>query len=271
VSERRGLRVVSLVALLALGLASPRSPTAAQVSGPRAYLPALFTAPATPVGCQAIPGASAAAIPIASAPTNIPAAQDPDLNLDLRGWQTVSGQTLGLVTYNPGGGGPDPNAPQLDSLFTDGRVPTFTNDDAVYDWNWGANARGSPLASPPVTLAGMQVTPGEELLQPRSGYQIYPPSYQTLVLYATADQVTLTYTRNDNIVSGYAIHVEGICVEPGLLALYTQMDGAGRAQLPALAAGEPIGRANGAEIQVAIRDNGTFMDPRSRTDWWQGK
>jgi hypothetical protein len=29
--------------------------------------------------------------------------------------------------------------------------------------------------------------------------------------------------------------------------------------------------AVGSEIQVAVRDTGSFMDPRSRNDWWQGR
>jgi hypothetical protein len=65
--------------------------------------------------------------------------------------------------------------------------------------------------------------------------------------------------------------VENVCVEPSLLALYETLDDAGRVQLPALRGGQPFGRALGTEIRVAIRDAGTFMDPRSRKDWWQGK
>ena len=45
----------------------------------------------------------------------------------------------------------------------------------------------------------------------------------------------------------------------------------GRARLPALEAGQAFGRARGGEIGVAIRDAGTFMDPRSDKDWWQGR
>ncbi|MCL7454490.1 MAG: hypothetical protein M8467_15740, partial [Anaerolineae bacterium] len=69
----------------------------------------------------------------------------------------------------------------------------------------------------------------------------------------------------------YTVHVENVCVEPSLLALYRQWDAAGRVRLPALRGGQPFGRARGTEIGVAIRDSGTFMDPRSRKDWWQLK
>ncbi len=60
-------------------------------------------------------------------------------------------------------------------------------------------------------------------------------------------------------------------MEPNLLALYEASNSAGRAQLPALRPGQAFGRTRGEEIGVAIRDNGTFMDPRSRADWWRGR
>ncbi len=67
------------------------------------------------------------------------------------------------------------------------------------------------------------------------------------------------------------MHLENVCVEPGLLALYARWNNQGRKQLPALRAGQTIGTARGPEIGVAIRDTGSFMDPRSRKDWWQGR
>jgi hypothetical protein len=41
--------------------------------------------------------------------------------------------------------------------------------------------------------------------------------------------------------------------------------------LPALRGSQALGRARDASIGVAIRDTGSFMDPRSRKDWWQGR
>jgi hypothetical protein len=74
------------------------------------------------------------------------------------------------------------------------------------------------------------------------------------------------------VIQGYTIHVEDVWVEPDLVALYHQGDDQnGRTYLPALAAGQPFGRAMGNEIGIVIRDNGSFMDPRSRKDWWQGR
>ncbi len=45
----------------------------------------------------------------------------------------------------------------------------------------------------------------------------------------------------------------------------------GRKQLPVLKGRQPLGRALGGEIQAAIRDTGSWMDPRAKKDWWQGK
>jgi len=257
---------------LALILVSALAPFASrgQANGTsRVYLPAISVASLptptpTPAGCQPIPGASYGSASISGSPTNIPAAIDPDLNLLIRGWQQTS-QPLSFVTYS---GVPDSRAPQLKGLFGDHRVPSFTSAYQVYDWNWASNSRGSLLTNWPVTLLGMGVSPGEEIEVPNSGYSI-GSGYNALVLYATNTQITLKYTRADNVVYGYTIHVEGVCVEPSLLALYNQLNAAGRASLPALTQGQPFGRANYGEIQVAIRDSGEFMDPRSQPDWWQ--
>ena len=105
---------------------------------------------------------------------------------------------------------------------------------------------------------------------PPSGYGI-GQGYAVLVLYADSQRITLKYTGEDSVVHGYAVHVEGVCVEPSLLALYERMNAGGRGQLPALRAGQALGRARGNEIQVAIRDTGRFMDPRTRKDWWRGR
>ncbi len=90
------------------------------------------------------------------------------------------------------------------------------------------------------------------------------------MLYAAPDRITLKYTRNDNVVQGYTLHVEGLCVDPPLLNLYRSRNAAGRGQLPALQPGQAFARAAGATVGVAIRDSGTFMDPRSCKDWWRG-
>lgn len=228
-----------------------------------AFLP-LAIAPTS--GCEPIPGVSYGTLDVEGPPSDRPPEQHPDLNLALRGYEP-SNAHLGLVDY---GGGADPRAPQLYALFADHRVPTFAAVYQVYDWDWSCDCRGSLLTNWEVTLAGLGMAPGEVVHLPDSGYDI-GDGYEALVLYATEERLTLKYTREDHVVFGYTIHLEGICVEPSLLALYRAWNDAGRAELPALRGGQPLGRARGREIGVAIRDTGTFMDPRSRRDWWQTK
>ena len=112
--------------------------------------------------------------------------------------------------------------------------------------------------------------PEEIIRVPDSGYSL-GSGYEVLVLYASTNRITLKYTLDDNVVWGYTVHVENVCVDPNLLALYQTWNSAGRGQLPALRNGQAFGRARDSEIGVVIRDNGAFMDPRSRKDWWQGR
>jgi len=215
--------------------------------------------------CAPIPGESYGVLEVPTLPTDRPAEVHADLNLRLRGYELTSAYK-GLVDYS---GGTDPNAPQLPGLFADDRTPTFSNVYQVHHWDWPTNSQGPVITDPSVTLAGFAVAPGETIHVPSSGYDI--GGYEVLVLYASAERITLKYTLNDNVVLGYTLHVENVCVEPSLLALYQAWNEQGRGSLPALRAGQPFGRARGSEIGVAIRDTGAFMDPRSRKDWWQGQ
>lgn len=121
-----------------------------------------------------------------------------------------------------------------------------------------------------MTLAELATAPGELIRVPNSGYTI-GGGYEVLVLYATPERITLKYTRNDNVVHGFTLHLEGVCIDRHLLALYQASNAAGRGNLPALRAGQAVGRAEDDTIGVAIRDSGTFLDPRSRKDWWRGR
>lgn len=256
-----------LIALLALCLLLPAGAVTAQdreLLAGRAFLP-LVSASAVS-SCQPLPGASYNTLSVLPPPTDRPAEQHADLNLALRSY-TPTGGYLGLVDF---GGPTDPGAPQLPGLFADNRTGSFVRLARVYDWNWACNCRGAPLANPPVTLAELATTPGEPLRVPDSGYHI-GSGYEALVLYAAPDRITLKYTRTDNVVHGYTLHLQGLCVDPPLLDLYRSWNAAGRSQLPALAAGQALGRASGATVGVAIRDSGAFLDPRSRKDWWRGR
>jgi len=205
-------------------------------------------------------------LPIVGRPTDRPAAQHGDLNLALRGYSRTTAKA-GLIDL---GGRTDSRAPQLAGLFADKRGPVFSSVYRANQWDWGRNARGAPITDFEVTVAGLAAQPGEAVHVPNAGYSI-GSGYTVLVLYADANRVTLKYTGEDSVVNGYTLHIESVCPEPSLLALYERMNAAGRSRLPALRAGQALGRARGNEIQVAIRDTGRFMDPRTRKDWWRGK
>jgi len=194
------------------------------------------------------------------------ASAHPDINLAVRGYAPVTAY-LGLVDY---AGSIDPAAPQLPSLFTNNRTATFRSAYKVYRWDWTCNCRSGLIEKWDMTLAGLTTTPGEIIRLPVAGYDI-GGGYGALVLYAEQRRLTLKYTSEDDAVAGYTIHLENLCVDPNLLALYQQLNAAGRNELPALRPGQPLGRASGNEIGVAVRDVGAFLDPRSRKDWWQGR
>jgi LysM repeat protein len=249
---------------------SPAPPPAPPPSPAQPAPPA--PAPSTPapgVGvdpCAPIPGEHYGTLPIVGPPTDRPAAQHGDLNLALRGYSPTTAK-LGLIDI---AGPTDDRAPQLVGLVADKRIPVFSNVYRANNWDWGRNARGGPITDFEVTLAGLATQAGETIHVPDSGYSI-GQGYAVLVLYADSNRITLKYTGEDSVVHGYTLHVEGVCVEPNLLALYEQMNAAGRRQLPALRAGQALGRARGGEIGAAIRDTGRFMDPRTRKDWWRGR
>jgi len=229
------------------------------------YLP-LVAGGYGPNVCQPIASESYGTLNVNGPPTDRPAEQHADLNL---GWRTYTPTvaTLGLVDI----AGPiDNGAPQFPGFFGDNRTPQFSSAAQVYNWSWICNCRTTPITQPPVTLLGMATTPGEIIHTPDSGYRI-GSGYEVLVLYAAPTRITLKYTNEDNVIQGYTIHVENLCVEPGLLALYQSSNSNGRGKLPALQAGQGFGRASGSEIGVAIQDSGAWMEPRSRKDWWHGR
>jgi hypothetical protein len=121
-------------------------------------------------------------------------------------------------------------------------------------------------------LVGFATAPGEAIHVPERGPIIYSGDVVAMVLYAESTRITLTYTRQDTVAFGYTVHIENVCVSGELVGLYqAQTDGDGwhvTGHLPALRNEQPFGTACGGEILIAIRDSGTFMDPRSSKDWW---
>ncbi|MEX1018457.1 MAG: hypothetical protein WDZ49_02300 [Litorilinea sp.] len=234
------------------------------------FLPQMGRGPGT-VQTAACPTQSSAAYGTVPALGQLgrPAAQSGDVNLALRGYRATAAP-LGLIDWN---GNTDPNAPQIAAVFADRRAPRFTSAYRVYDWDWACGTdgcKGQPLTHWPVTLVGLQSQPHEAIHIPARGLQIYNGGYIALVLYAEETRLTVTYTRDDSPARGYVVHLEDFCVDPTLLAHYRQLDAAGRRQLPALRPQDPVGTAAPHPIKIAIRDEGSFMDPRSHKDWWAG-
>ena len=193
-----------------------------------------------------------------------------DLNLALRSY-TPTTAFLGLVDI---GGAWDPAPPQLAGVFSPPRAPNIKATYQVYGWDWGCNCRIGPISppeDPEVTLIDLAATPGETVHVPdRVDGEISQEGYKALVLYASTNRLTLKYTAEDNVIVGYTVHMESICVDPNLLALYQKLNNEGRHELPALKGGQALGSVPGNRVGIVIRDTGTFMDPRSRKDWWHG-
>lgn len=215
-----------------------------------------------------------------------PAYNHADKNLELRGYILNTDPNLQreLVNY----GTDDPvQPPQFATLFNPPYVPALINFYQVHSWHWAPSpdpgSRGAPITDPPVTALGLQTTPGETLHVPRSGYDI-GGGMEVLVLFADEDTIALRYTREDSSGSqGYTVHIDNICTDSNLLALYNLLDRPDGPRyvyvppehrpysydLPNLAEAQPFGTARSTEIVVAIVDSGSFMDPRSCNEWWQ--
>lgn len=267
--------VLSWPALLLYAQSDPEPgtiPPGGTITGTLAlYLPLISTAgEATPVPPPTpAPTVTFATLPIQGPPIDRQAALNPDLNLSLRSYVTTT-SLLGLINV---GGDTDFDAPQLAGIFSPPRLPSFTAVYQVYDWNWSCGpdgCRGDPIRNPDVTLLALAVTPGEPLFLPTRNGEIHSGGYKALVLYAEETRITLTYTREDTPARGYLVHLEEIQVDPALVTLYREKNAAGRKDLPALHNNERFANASGSTIKVAIRDTGSFMDPRSRKDWWIG-
>jgi hypothetical protein len=194
---------------------------------------------------------------------------NPDYNMNIRGWLENSKERY-LIDY----GTPSIyNQPQLSTLFD--TVTSITHTYQVNDWNWTANSvigtAGTPLTNYPVTLISLSTSAGNIIRLPYTTNQpVNPTGEKAFVIFAdsASQSITLKYTREDNVVHGYTIHLKGININPALLSLYNQLNSTGRIQMPAVNNCQVVGTAAGNEVLVAIRDEGTFMDPRSAEDWW---
>lgn len=208
-------------------------------------------------------------VPIAGGGLAHPDSLHADLNLALRGYTPTDAPADLFNKDGPVDGDP----PQLAGIFGDFRRPAFGPSFRVYDWDWACGehgCRGGLVDTGASTLLTLYANPGEALGVPHRGAQIYGGGYKALVLYAESNRITLGYTREDSVANGYAVHLENLCVDPNLLALYQSSNATGRAFLPGLREDEILGIAAAGQVLVAVRDRGVFFDPRSRLDWWWG-
>lgn len=197
-------------------------------------------------------------IPLEGQRESRPAADHGDLNLKLRAPQPIPAD-LNLIDIN--GSGLDPDAPHLGAIFK----PDFVRAYTVHDWDWGCNCQGQLLREEHAVLLGIRTTPGTPVFIPPRNQNVYVGKYYATLLYASEDSLTFVYTRAGSVARGYTIHYLGLQTDPNLLALFRQSQGN---QLPGLTLNTPVGTAT-AELIVAVRDNGSFLDVRSRQDWWQ--
>ena len=224
-------------------------------------------------GCPTTSDAEFELIPILNSSDDHPDVLHGDLNFSQRGYSPTSAN-LTLQDY---AGGVDVNAPQLSGLFQPTQFPGISQAYRASHWDWGCGehgCRGNPITDWPVTVIGLATTPGQTIYPPDRLPEILPRGFKALVLYAEERRITLGYTRDDTVATGYAVHLENVCVDPNLLSLYRAQNNAfgfrATGWLPALRQDQSLGITDSNEIQVAIRDRGAFMDPRSRKDWWQG-
>jgi hypothetical protein len=197
-------------------------------------------------------------IPIDGERESRPAAEHGDLNLKLRDPQPAD--------YKPElvdipGSGIDPQAPKLSAIFK----PDFVATYAVHDWDWGCNCKGKLIEDGTAVLVGIKTTPGVPVFIPKTERDIYEGKYYAVVLYAAEDTLTFLYARHGSVVEGYTVHYLGLQTDPNLIALFQESQGS---ELPGLTLDTPVGIATD-ELIVAVRDNGKFLDARSKRDWWE--
>ncbi len=209
-----------------------------------------------------------------------PAYNHADKNIELRGYvvNNDSGLKQELVDY---GSGDPTQPPQLATLFDPYQVPSFADFFQMHNWNWDSSpnpgTRSTLIDSPPVTAVSFTLPSGTSLHTPISGYDI-GGGVEAIVLFADKDTVTLHYTRDDSAATGYTVHLDQICTDPNLLALYNSLDNpagprydfpSASYNLPALPAGQVLGTTSSQNMVVVIVDSGGFQDPRSCNEWWQ--
>ncbi len=197
---------------------------------------------------------------------------DPDMNIRLRNAIPSSNlldPTVGIIQkYHFGSDAEiDPKAPQLNTLFNNSELYIKTLYQ-LHERDSGALIPSNGTANWGSTLVGM-TSPGVTVKVPQGGYDI-GGGYQVTILYMDdgAGDITMSYTAGEaGITLGYVVHLLNFNIAPELVTLYNQ--GKSEGKIIALPCGYALGTIKPSELQVSIRDTGTFFDPRSGYDWWQ--
>jgi hypothetical protein len=219
----------------------------------------------------------------AGSKTDRPHARHADINIWLRG--IVPAGIRGQAARKHQDGPEDQNAPRIYTLLDNGRDVALSSYK-VYGWKWPSDSeqalkddmgykihdgsRDGLIFGPnkDVTAVGFATQQGQSVKVPFRGPKITGDKV-ALVLYATPNQMTLKYTLEDNVVTGYTIHIIGVAVHAGLIQAYLDSVVPGDSgQRPALAAGAEIGKAMGSEVILMVRDVGSFMNPLDTNHWW---
>ncbi len=276
-------KVCSIIILIILLIATAHSRADEQAAMvPRAYLPIVIRADFSCADTSTNSYTAGTAHQHDNDNPVRPAYNHADKNIELRGYTPNTDASLvrELVDY---GSGDSTQPPQLATLFSPYQVPPFADFHQVHHWNWANSpapgTRGDPITGThyPVTAVALTLPANEPLHVPVSGYDI-GGGIEVIVTFADKDTITLHYTREDTSAVGYTVHIDNICTDPNLLALYNTLDDENGSRytypstaydLPALPAGQPFGTTNGKDMVIAIVDTGTFMDTRSCNEWWQ--
>lgn len=206
-------------------------------------------------------------------PDNFPLSGDlksnPDVNLYLRGFEP-NNEAKELIdrTHNYGLDYIDP--PQISTVFKD-KQPQIANTYHIFEWDFNKKKSLAPLIATPnfkVHMLGLKAVPGDKIYAPYTGRSI-GSGKAYLVLFADSNNILLTNSRANALNSGYLVYFLDICVYPSLVNLYNSADSSGRTSLPALAVGEEFAVSRTNEVKIVVRDSMSFMDIRSRQDWWR--
>lgn len=203
-----------------------------------------------------------------------------DFRLSLLGY-TDTNALKDLVDY---GGDVDPFAPRIYGVFKPKRTINILQTYKRFDWNWNEDGpppygtRGGVNNDWAASVIDLGTATDEQIYIPeRPGglFQtgIWEGDYKALVLYAAESELLVTYTRNDRVDHGYALYLSNLCVDVNLVKAYRDQLSKGKRStgwLPALRNTDVLGTARGSALTIAVRDSGSFLDPRARKDWWQG-